>query len=131
MRESGTPLSICEVERVRRVEAMDELKRVIGRRRRLALRAPHPAHGGPRETPTAAKRDAPSARSSTLILHAHHAGVAICIENSNSEWAILVISALSLMKTRLSGLRSISIFGHAHLSDFPEDNERIEKVFRR
>src|SRR5437879_512200 len=29
MRESGTPLSICEVERVRRVEAMDELKRVI------------------------------------------------------------------------------------------------------
>ncbi|HEX8765898.1 MAG TPA: hypothetical protein VF740_12095, partial [Candidatus Acidoferrum sp.] len=29
MRESGTPLSICEIERVRRVEAMDELKRVI------------------------------------------------------------------------------------------------------
>src|SRR5690349_19980517 len=29
MRESGTPLSICEVERVRRIEAMDELKRVI------------------------------------------------------------------------------------------------------
>jgi len=28
-RESGTPLSICEVERVRRIEAMDELKRVI------------------------------------------------------------------------------------------------------
>src|SRR5208337_5389089 len=25
-REGGTPLSICEVERVRRVEAMDELK---------------------------------------------------------------------------------------------------------
>src|SRR5690349_5206613 len=29
MRESGAPLSICEVERVRRIEAMDELKRVI------------------------------------------------------------------------------------------------------
>src|SRR6267378_3114910 len=29
MRESGTPLSICEVERVRRIEAMDELKRAI------------------------------------------------------------------------------------------------------
>jgi len=47
MRESGTPLSICEVERVRRVEAMDELKRVIDVARRLALRAPHPAHGRP------------------------------------------------------------------------------------
>src|SRR5690242_5784263 len=28
-RESGQPLSICEVERVRRIEAMDELKRSI------------------------------------------------------------------------------------------------------
>ena len=28
-REGGTPLSICEVERVRRIEAMDELKRAI------------------------------------------------------------------------------------------------------
>jgi len=28
-REGGTPLSITEVERVRRVEAMDELKRAI------------------------------------------------------------------------------------------------------
>src|SRR5260370_31190552 len=29
MRESGTPLSICEVERVRRIEAIDELTRAI------------------------------------------------------------------------------------------------------
>ena len=28
-REGGQPLSICEVERVRRIEAMDELKRAI------------------------------------------------------------------------------------------------------
>src|ERR1700688_5117463 len=28
-REGGTPLSICEVERVRRIEAMDELKRAM------------------------------------------------------------------------------------------------------
>ena len=28
-RESGQPLSICEVERVRRIEAMDELKRAL------------------------------------------------------------------------------------------------------
>jgi len=27
MRESGIPLSVCEVERVRRIEAMDEFKR--------------------------------------------------------------------------------------------------------
>src|SRR5713226_9141191 len=28
-RESGTPLSVCEVERVRRIEAMDEFMRAI------------------------------------------------------------------------------------------------------
>src|SRR5262245_28126328 len=28
-RESGTPLSICEVEKVRRIEAMDEFKRAL------------------------------------------------------------------------------------------------------
>src|SRR4029434_6294179 len=32
-RESGTPLSICEVEKVRRIEAMDEFKRAITFRR--------------------------------------------------------------------------------------------------
>src|SRR5260370_1192579 len=30
-REGGTPLSICEIERVRRIEAMDELKRALAR----------------------------------------------------------------------------------------------------
>ena len=29
VRESGIPLSVCEVERVRRIEAMDEFKRAI------------------------------------------------------------------------------------------------------
>jgi len=29
MRRRRTPISICEIERVRRIEAMDELKRVI------------------------------------------------------------------------------------------------------
>src|SRR5271169_4496602 len=28
-REGGQPLSICEVERIRRIEAMDELKRAL------------------------------------------------------------------------------------------------------
>jgi len=44
MRESGMPLSICEVERVRRIEAMDELKRV-STSPTLALLAAHPSHG--------------------------------------------------------------------------------------
>ncbi len=50
MRESGTPLSICEVERVRRIEAMDELKRVIDVADDLPYARLILHMGGPRET---------------------------------------------------------------------------------
>jgi len=57
-RESGQPLSICEVERVRRIEAMDELKRALD----VAEDLPFPRMifhmGGTRETADPRKRDA-------------------------------------------------------------------------
>src|SRR5574337_1313627 len=57
-RESGIPLSVCEVERVRRIEAMDEFKRAID----VADDLPFPRMVlhmcCSRETPDARKRDA-------------------------------------------------------------------------
>ena len=44
-REGGLPLSICEVERVRRIEAMDELKRAIDVAEDLPYHAHDPAYG--------------------------------------------------------------------------------------
>ena len=44
-REGGTPLSITEVERVRRIEAMDELKRVIDVAEDLPFSTSNPTHG--------------------------------------------------------------------------------------
>ena len=44
-RESGTPLSICEVERVRRIEAMDEFKRAIDVSEELPFSTHGAAHG--------------------------------------------------------------------------------------
>ena len=128
MRESGTPLSICEVERVRRVEAMDELKRVIDVADDLPYARLILHMGGPRETADPRKRDAAFSTLEHLILHAHHAGVAICIENTTSEMGDPSYLRTFVDETRLSGLRFNFDIGHAHLSDFPEA-ERLDKSF--
>jgi sugar phosphate isomerase/epimerase len=128
MRESGTPLSVCEVERVRRVEAMDELKRVIDVADDLPYSRLIVHMGGSRETADPRKRDAAFSTLEHLILHAHHAGVAICVENTTSEMGDPAYLRAFVDETRLSGLRFNFDIGHAHLADFPE-SERLEKTF--
>ncbi len=127
-RESGQPLSICEVERVRRIEAMDELKRAID----VAEDLPFPRMifhmGGPRETDDPRKRDAAFSSLEHLILHAKHVGVTICVENTTSEMGDPAYLRAFYDETRLSGLRFNFDIGHAHLADDPEE-ERIEKSF--
>jgi sugar phosphate isomerase/epimerase len=128
MRESGTPLSICEVERVRRIEAMDELKRVIDVADDLPYARLILHMGGARETADPRKRDAAFSSLEHLILHAHHAGVTICVENTMSEMGDPGYLRAFVDETRLSGLRFNFDIGHANLSDFPEV-ERLEKSF--
>jgi sugar phosphate isomerase/epimerase len=127
-RESGTPLSICEVERVRRIEAMDELKRAID----VAEELPFPRMvfhmGGSRETVDPRKRDAAFSSLEHLILHARHVGVTICVENTTSEMGDPAYLRAFVDETRLTGLRFNFDIGHAHLADGPEE-ERIEKSF--
>ena len=127
-REGGTPLSICEVERVRRIEAMDELKRAIDVAEELPFSHMVFHMGSSRETADPRKRDAAFSSLEHLILHARHVGVTICVENTTSEMGDPSYLRAFVDETRLSGLRFNFDIGHAHLSDFPED-ERIEKSF--
>src|SRR5271163_2673066 len=127
-REGGTPLSICEVERVRRIEAMDELKRAID----VAEEMPYPRMvlhmGGPRETADPRKRDAAFSSLEHLVLHAKHVGVTICVENTTSEMGDPVYLRNFVDETRLTGLRFNFDIGHAHLADGPEES-RIADSF--
>ena len=127
-REGGTPLSICEVERVRRIEAMDELKRAID----VAEEMPYPRMvlhmGGPRETADPRKRDAAFSSLEHLVLHAKHAGVTICVENTTSEMGDPTYLRNFVDETRLTGVRFNFDIGHAHLADGPEE-ERVEISF--
>src|SRR5882762_7535060 len=127
-RESGTPLSICEIERVRRIEAMDELKRAIDVAEDLPFSRMVLHMGGSRETADPRKRDAAFSSLEHLVLHAHHAGVTICVENTTSEMGDPHYLRAFVDETRLTGLRFNFDIGHAHLADGPEA-ERIEKSF--
>jgi sugar phosphate isomerase/epimerase len=128
MRESGTPLSVCEVERVRRVEAMDEYKRAIDVAEDLPFSRMVLHMGGSRETADPRKRDAAFSTLEHLVLHAHHAGVTLAMENTTSEMGAPAYLRAFVDETRLTGLRFNFDIGHAHLADVPAE-ERIEKSF--
>jgi len=116
-REGGAPLSVTEVERVRRIEAMDELKRVID----VAEDLPFPRMvlhmGGSREAADPRKRDAAFSTLEHLVLHAKHVGVTICLENTTSEMGEPAYLRSFVDETRLTGLRFNFDIGHAHLSE--------------
>lgn len=127
-REGGSPLSVTEVERVRRVEAMDELKRVIDVAEELQFSRLILHMGGSRETADPRKRDAAFSSLEHLVLHARHVGVTICVENTTSEMGAPAYLRSFVDETRLTGLRFNFDVGHAHLADGPEE-ERISTSF--
>jgi sugar phosphate isomerase/epimerase len=127
-REGGTPLAITEVERVRRIEAMDELKRAIDIAENLPFSRMILHMGGPRETADPRKRDAAFSSLEHLVLHAKHVGVAICVENTTSEMGEPSYLRAFVEETRLSGLRFNFDIGHAHLGDGPQE-ERVATSF--
>ncbi len=127
-REGGSPLSVAEVERVRRIEAMDELKRVIDVAEDLPFSRLILHMGGSREAADPRKRDAAFSSLEHLVLHAKHVGVTICVENTTSEMGAPAYLRSFVDETRLTGLRVNFDIGHAHLADGPED-ERIANSF--
>lgn len=127
-REGGTPLSITEVERVRRIEAMDELKRVLDVAEDLPFSRMILHMGGSRETAEPRKRDAAFSSLEHLTLHAKHLGVTVCIENTTSEMGEPAYLRAFVDETRLAGLRFNFDIGHAHLAEGPEA-DRLAKSF--
>jgi sugar phosphate isomerase/epimerase len=123
-REGSSPLSITEVERVRRIEAMDELKRVLDVAQDLPYSRMILHMGGSREAADPRKRDAAFSSLEHLSLHAHHAGVTICVENTTSEMGSPAYLRAFVDETRLSAVKFNFDIGHAHLADGPEA-ERI------
>jgi Sugar phosphate isomerases/epimerases len=127
-RESGQPLSVCEVEKVRRIEAMDEFKRAIDVSEDLPFSRMVLHMGGSREEADPRKRDAAFSTLEHLVLHAHHAGVTLAVENTTSEMGEPAYLRSFVEETRLTGLRFNFDVGHANLADGPAE-ERLERSF--
>src|SRR5262249_58368695 len=121
-------LSNWEVERERRIDAMDELKRAIDVAEDLPFQRMVLHMGGSRDTFDLKKRDAAFSSLEHLILHARHVGVTITLENTTSEMGDPAYLRAFVDETRLTGLRFNFDIGHANLADGAED-DRIAKAW--
>ena len=114
-RESGAPLSICDPERVRRQEAVDEIKRALDLVEHVPFRycVQHVARS--RDEANERKWDAAFSSLEHLSLFARHRGVTIAIENTPGEMATPLNLKNFLEQTRLTSVKMCFDAGHAHL----------------
>ncbi len=114
-RESGAPLSIWDPERLRRQEAVDEIKRALDLVEHIPFRYCVQHVARQRDIPDDRKWDAAFSSLEHLSLFARHRGVTIAIENTPGEMATPANLKNFLEQTRLTSVKICFDSGHAHL----------------
>jgi sugar phosphate isomerase/epimerase len=114
-RESGVPLSICDPERLRRQEAVDEIKRALDLVEHIPFRYCIQHVARHRDLPDERKWDAAFSSLEHLSLFARARGVTLAIENTPGEMATPLNLKNFLEQTRLTSVRICLDTGHAHL----------------
>ncbi len=114
-RESGAPLSISDPERMRRQEAVDEIKRALDIVEHIPFRycIQHVARS--RDIPDERRWDATFSSLEHLSLFARQRGVTIAIENTPGEMATPANLKNFLEQTRLANVKLCFDAGHAHM----------------
>jgi sugar phosphate isomerase/epimerase len=114
-RESGTPLSISDPERIRRQEAVDEIKRALDLAECVPFRYCVQHVAQPRDIPDQRRWDAAFSSLELLSLFAKQRGVTLALENTPGEMATPVNLKNFLEQTRLANVKLCFDTGHAHL----------------
>jgi len=114
-RESGTQLSISDPERIRRQEAVDEIKRVLDLVENVPFRYCIQHVARPRDIPDQRRWDAAFGSLELLSLFAKQRGVTIALENTPGEMASPANLKNFLDQTRLTNVKLCFDTGHAHL----------------
>ena len=114
-RDSGAPLSIIDPERLRRQEAVDEIKRALDLVEYIPFRYCVQHVARQRDVPDERKWDAAFSSLEHLSLFARQRGVTLAIENTPGEMATPVNLKSFLEQTRLSNVKLCYDAGHAHL----------------
>src|SRR5882672_4040958 len=114
-RESGVPLSISDPERLRRQEAVDEIKRALDLVEQVPFRYCVQHVARPRDIPDQRRWDAVFSSLELLSLFAKQRGVTLALENTPGEMATPTNLKNFLEQTRLTNVKLCFDTGHAHL----------------
>ncbi len=113
-RESGAPLSISDPERVRRLDAVDEVRHALELAESIPFRFLVMHLGSSRQALDAPTRDAAFTSLESLMIFAKQRGVTIALENTPGELATPANLRQFVHETRLD-LRLCFDLGHAHM----------------
>ncbi|HET6144448.1 MAG TPA: sugar phosphate isomerase/epimerase family protein [Candidatus Acidoferrales bacterium] len=114
-RDSGAPLSICDPERLRRQEAVDEIKRALDLVEQIPFRYCVQHVARQRDVPDERKWDAAFSSLEHLSIFARQRGVTLALENTPGEMATPLNLKHFLEQTRLTNIKLCFDAGHAHL----------------
>ena len=116
-RDSSVPLSICDPDRSRRLEAVDEVKRALDLAEDISFSYLVQHLGSSRDPNDPRLFEAAFNSLEHLRIFAKERGVTIALENTPGELATPENLRQFLAETRLTDLRLCFDIGHAHLGD--------------
>ena len=116
-RESGVVISISDPERIRRLDAVDEIKRVLDVSEQIPFQylIQHIGHG--RQAAEQRKLDAAFTSLESLSMFAKARGVTIALENTPDELGSPSSLQHFITDTHLHDLKLCFDVGHAHIED--------------
>ncbi len=114
-REGGSPVSVSDLERVRRLDAVDEIKRALEVAEKIPFQVMVIHFGGSRDIADPRRWDVAFSSLENLVIFARQRGVKLALENTPSEMATPSNLRHFLEETRLPGLRLCFDSGHAQL----------------
>jgi sugar phosphate isomerase/epimerase len=114
-RDSGVPISISDTERVRRLDAVDEVKRALEVAEKIPFQYLVQHIGHARQMTDPKKLDAAFNSLEHLVIFAKQRGVTIALENTPGELGSPESLQQFIKETHLNGLKLCLDVGHAHL----------------
>lgn len=114
-RESGVPISISDTERIRRLDAVDEVKRALEVAERIPCRYLIQHIGQGRQMADPRKLDAAFSSLEHLAVFAKARGVTIALENTPDELGSPSSLQHFIADTHLHDLKLCFDLGHAHM----------------
>jgi sugar phosphate isomerase/epimerase len=114
-RESGSPVSVSDLERQRRLDAVDEIKRALEVAEKVPFEVMVLHFGGSRDSDDPRRWDVAFSSLENLVLFGRQRGVTLALENTPSEMGTPANLRHFIEETRLPGLRLCFDSGHAQI----------------